>query len=448
MEKKDFRVVWNWYSREDVQKALLEVAKDREVVVVYKDLSFGKRPDILQYPSDILQSVAEGAVAFHGSVERWCQPMNLNPGMIKEQLDELRIGWDILIDPDVPDFEIGKIVTKIFVKALRDHNVKNIFVKFTGGKGFHIAIPFESLPKKVNFQETSKLYPNLYHKILEYLKFYVKDELREKLLELDNPINLARRVNKNVSEILEENEIDPFKIVSIDLFGSRHLFRLPYSLNEKTYLVSLPIDWKKIDEFEKEMANPNEVKVKRKFLVLEKELKERDASNLVIEALDWFSKQKIEIKEVAKEIPEVKPKRKIVKIPEKYFPPCIKKILNGLNDGRKRSIFILVTFLRNMGWSNEEIEKKIYEWNSKNKPPLRENWIRTQLRWHFRQERNLLPPNCDNPTFYKDFGVCEPDEICSENGKIVIKNPMNYAFKLLKIRPKRRKKRKRKKKKS
>jgi DNA primase large subunit len=132
-------------------------------------------------------------------------------------------------------------------------------------------------------------------------------------------------------------------------------------------------------------------------------------------------------------------KKKIKAIPEDYFPPCIKNILQGLSDGRKRSLFILTNFLKNMGWSLDKIENKINEWNSKNVPPLRNSYLRTQLRWHFRQERNLLPPNCDNENFYKDIGVCKPDEFCTDMGeKIVIKNPVNYPFKRLKKRKRKR----------
>ncbi len=434
----DFKKVWLWYSRENVQNTLLEIAKNREVVSVYKDLSYGKRPDIIQFPADILQSVAEGVVAFHGSVERWSQPMSLTAGMNKPQLDKLRTGWDIIIDPDVDDFEIAKIATKTIVEALKDHGVKNFSIKFSGGRGFHIGIPFESMPEKVNFKKTSNLYPEVYHKVLEYIKNYIRDILREEILKLDTPINLAERIGKDVSKIMVNGELDPFKIVSFDLFGSRHLFRLPYSLHEKTFLVSVPIDYKKIEKFEKENAKPENVKVSEMFLVQKHKIK--DATSLIIEALDWASKQKIKVEPIQEKV-LITTTRKIKKIPEKHFPPCIKNILKGLSDGRKRSVFVLITFLRNVGWSKEEIEKKLEEWNMKNIPPLRPNFIRTQLRWHFRQERNLLPPNCDNPNFYVDFGVCEPDKTCKPKDEITIKNPINYPFKILsKKRKKKRKK--------
>ncbi|MGC9058887.1 MAG: DNA primase small subunit domain-containing protein [Candidatus Aenigmatarchaeota archaeon] len=430
----DFIQVWNWYSRERVRRAILEFGKNREVVSVFADGSYGRRPDTLNFEGDVLQAIAEGTVAFHCSVERWENPMKLDVGMKREELDNLRIGWDLLIDLDVKDFEIAKIATKNFVEALKDHNVKNIGIKFTGGKSFHIIVPFESFPEKVNNIPTKSLYPELQQKILEYLKWYVKDQLKEALLSLDTPNNISQRIGKPLSEIVENNELNPFKVINVDVFGSRHLFRMPYSLNENTMLVSLPIKIEEIDSFEKEQAEIKKAKVEESFIKI---VSKEDATALVIEALDWYEKNHVEEKvQVKIAIPKKITKKD--KIPEEFFPPCIKKILEGLSDGRKRAIFILVTFLRNMNWDLEEIEKKILEWNEKNKPPLRANYIRTQLRWHFRQDRNLLPPNCDNKSFYEDMGL---KQYCEECLKLGIKNPVNYPFHLLKSMKKKKKKR-------
>jgi DNA primase large subunit len=194
----------------------------------------------------------------------------------------------------------------------------------------------------------------------------------------------------------------------------------------------LPIKPENIEKFEVQQALPEKAKVEEKFLVPRTSL--HDAEALVIEALDWSSKHLVETKE---EIPKVFVKKKIKTIPEEYFPPCIKNILQGLSDGRKRSLFILANFLKNMGWSLDKIESKIMEWNSKNVPPLRNSYLRTQLRWHFRQERNLLPPNCDNENFYVAMSICHPDNICKGNiDKITIKNPVNYPFRKLKLKKK------------
>ncbi len=424
----DFQKIYNYYSRESVQKALLEVAANREVVSVFKDGSFGKRPDLIQYAGDVIQAIAEGTIAFHGSVERWNNPMKLDVGMTKQDLDSLRQGWDIIIDPDVPDFEIGKLATKQIIEALKDNGLKNYSLKYSGGKGFHIGICAESLPEKINMQPINMLYPDLQQTVIEYIKWYIRDMLKEGLTALDTPAKLSQKVGKPLKDITNQDGIDPFKIVSMDVFGSRHLFRLPYSLHEKSLLVSLPIKPEDLSKFEKEQALPEKVKVDEKFLIPKVAL--HDAEPLVVEALDWASKFKTEIKE---ELPKDRKFAKVKFVQEQYFPPCISSILKGVADGKKRSVFILVNFLRNMGWDLEKVEKKLSEWNEKNYPPLRTNYLRTQLRWHFRQDRNLLSPNCDNQNFYISMNVCNPDNFCkggSEN--ITIKNPVNYPFRKLK----------------
>ncbi len=425
----DFTKIWNWYSRESVQRAILEAAKNREVVSVYKEGTFGKRPNMLNYPGDILQAVAEGSVSFHGSVEHWSNPMKLDVGMTKPNQDSLRIGWDIFIDPDVPDFEIAKAAVYQIIEALKDHGVVNFSVKFSGGKGFHIGIPFQSIPEKINLEPSSKMYPDLLQKIIEFIKWYIKEQLKEALLSIDTPNMISQRINKPLAEITNEEGLEPFKVVNMDIFSTRHLFRLPYSLHEKNMLVSLPMRHDKIHAFEKEMALPEKVRIDEKFL--QQRVPSRDAEVLVIEALDWASKNKIEVKEIA---PKKKFSQKMRYLPEESFPPCIKHILNsGLADGRKRAVFILINFLRNMGWSSEQIEKRIEEWNAKNYPPLRTNYLRGQLRWHFRSEKTMLPPNCDNENYYKAIGV---HGLCQQLHDAGIKNPVSYPFRTLKQKSK------------
>ena len=423
-------MVWNYYSRKEIQEALLEAAKDREIVGVFSNGNFGKRPNVLMYPDDILEMVKDGVVSFHGSVERWTNPMSLEPGMIKQQLDKIRMGWDLIIDPDCPDFEIAKLTTKIIIEALKDHGIKNYSLKLTGGKSFHIGIPFEAFPDKVNFKKTRELYPELPKKIIEYLKGYVEEQLKEEILALDNPLSISERVEKSVAEITNKDGLDPLKVVQIDsmVASSRHMFRLPFSLHEKTLLVSLPIDLSKLDKLKKGYAFPPKVKILAKFLNREVEIKE--ANSLVIEALDWTDKHKI----VEEKAPYTGPKRKIKKIKDKkLFPPCILRILNGITDGRKRAVFILTNFLRNMGWSWSEVEKEILGWNEKNPRPLPQRYIKSQLRWHQRQRNNIIPPNCLNENFYINMGVHLPDDICRGYTKeVTIKNPVNYPFRKMK----------------
>ncbi len=421
----DLKKVWSWYSRESVQKALVEVGKSREVISVFQDGNFGKRPDVINYPTDVVQAVANGAVSFHGSVEQWSNPMELVVGMVKPQMDKLRTGWSLLIDPDIKDFEIAKLVTIEISNTLTKHGVKNLSVKFTGGKGFHIGVPFESFPERVNLQSTTSLYPSLPQRIIEYIKWYCRDSLKEKLISLGDPENLAKRVDKSLNDIATDNELDPFKIISMDIFGSRHLFRLPYSLHESTLLVSMPLNPEKLGKFEKSDAEIEKAKVDGKFLM---PVERNDGEGLMVEAMDWASKYNLEVKQES-----FQPRKfvKIKEVPENLFPACIKHLLeNGLADGKKRALFILITFLRNMGWSDDKIDQRLYQWNEKNYPPLRSNYLRSQLRWHFRQDRNLLPPNCNNDVFYKQLGLY--DICCKEVDHTNVKNPVNIPLRRLK----------------
>jgi hypothetical protein len=92
-----------------------------------------------------------------------------------------------------------------------------------------------------------------------------------------------------------------------------------------------------------------------------------------------------------------------------------------MEDGKKRALFILINFFRSLNLSSEEIEKKIEEWNSKNKKQLKQGYIKAQLSWYERQKK-MLPPNCDK-LYYKDLAICSPDALCKH-----IKNPINYTI--------------------
>lgn len=410
--------VKRYYTRKDVLEAMVKAAKDREIAGEYYNGKFDKRPNLIEYPNDISEMVSKGVIGFHGSVERWSNPMRLGSGLIKDELDKLRTSWDLIIDPDCPDFEISKITTKVMIDSLKDHGIKELGLKYTGGKSFHIGVPFESFPKKVNNKKTELLYIDLGRGILEYLKNYSKEQLKDSMLILDNPVSLAKRVGKPITEISDKDGLNPYKIIDIDsmVISSRHMFRLPYSVHVKSLLVSIPMDPKNLANFKKEDARPWKVKTDMEFL---KKPKLNEAHLLVVESMDWMEKNKPREEKVTYKGPRIKLK----KIPKKYFPPSITKILEaGFPDGRKRLILVIVNFLRNMGWNWEEVSKELKDWNSKNNPPLPQNYINTQLRWHQRRKENILPPNYDNNHYYKEIGIK-----CTEE-ELRLKNPVNYVL--------------------
>ncbi len=144
-----------------------------------------------------------------------------------------------------------------------------------------------------------------------------------------------------------------------------------------------------------------------------------------MEALDWFKGKEDTAGQNKKEIKNENgmPFKtiKFEKLSETSFPPAIQKILQGLKDGKKRALFILINFFRFINMDREEIEKRIFEWNKKNLPQLMEGYIKTQLLWSFRKSP-VLPPNYDKD-YYKGIGIIPTNE------EITLKNPVNYMVK-------------------
>ena len=109
-------------------------------------------------------------------------------------------------------------------------------------------------------------------------------------------------------------------------------------------------------------------------------------------------------------------------IPEEHFPPCITKMLKGLKDGRKRALFTLINFLRGCGWSFEQMEERLDEWNKANDELLREVVVKGRLRYEKTKKEHMPPNNCRR--YYEDMRVCAPDKLCD-----TVKNPLQYAKK-------------------
>ena len=476
------------YKREDIRKAIAEEAKDKEIAVKFQD-KFGKRPDILQYPNDILEFAKQRATSFHASEELWKNPLQISTLLKKDQMSELRKGWDLVLDMDCEDWEFSKLTTHLFIKALKRHNIKSVSCKFSGNKGFHIAVPFEAFPNEVSGKKTKDLFPDGPRKIAEYLLNFISEnyvKVKENIVSFDNGpslgvkelkerfgkkefiLNLCKTCGNKVklnrqktndhicskcgktvrnekehmvcdkckilmTTIKEEKHLcnkcktsdyvskfDPLSIIEVDtiLISSRHLYRMEYSFHEKSGLVSIPINPNRVLDFYKDIAKPENFKMSRYKFLDRSKAKRTEGRNLMIQAFDFNPKEhdEVNIKTERKfEIPEDA-------VPESFFPPCIKKGLLGLEDGKKRFMFILCNFLRNLGWGHAEIEKFIKDWNKKNKEQLRETLIVGHSRYGKQQKKRILPPNCSNQMYYKDMHLCSPDNLCQK-----IKNPVQYA---------------------
>lgn len=411
------------YSNKKVQKEILNSAKDREVGVKYGEKGYGKRPDILQFESDVYELAKQGATSFHISVERWKDPLKLSAGMTKKQLDELRIGYDLLIDIDSDFLEYSRTCAGLIIEALKYNGIENIALKFSGRSGFHIGIPFEAFPEKINNQEARLLFPDGVKIVGSYLKELIKEPLKEEILKISDI--------KDITKVSKKDVFDPYNLIVIDslLMTSRHLFRSPYSLNEKSGLVSLPLNYKKLKFFKIKDAKIENLDFSNSFIIASKE---NEAARLMIQAFDWYRKETRPIKEEKK---EVKYDDVHIKIKEDYFPECIKKLIKGVEkDGRKRALFILMNFLGKMNWNVNEIEDFLLKWNKNNYEELKEGYIKAQINWYKKNKTKLLPPNCDNESYYSDLGVKCKLEVCK-----AVKNPVNYSYRRIKFSSKKNK---------
>ncbi|PIN88132.1 hypothetical protein COV12_00190, partial [Candidatus Woesearchaeota archaeon CG10_big_fil_rev_8_21_14_0_10_32_24] len=420
-----------YYKRPDIQEEIIKHARDKEVGTRFNTY-FGKRPEVLNYPRDVFDFAQKGLTSLHASEERWQNPLNIHSDMKRKEMDDQRIGWDLVLDIDCPFIDYSKICADLIIKFLEFNGVKEeaISCKFSGNKGFHIGVPFEAFPARIGEIITKEQFPEFPKKIALYIRDHIEDELGKQIMELEGSFgkikekvglpeeDIIRYVSNSLGDNVAKLNVDKFLEIDTVLISSRHLYRMPYSLHEKSGLVSLPIDPHKVMEFEKLMAHPDAI-LAPAFIFIGRDISEESGTRLLKNALDYATKidEKRQI-ETERQFQEVKLENPIQEI---FFPPCIKKALLGIEDGKKRVTFVMMNYLGKVGWSKPEVEKYLMLWNSKNPDPLREGYIRGQL--HHYKAGEKLPPNCDNAAYYLDMGICEKDVLCSH-----IKNPVNYTM--------------------
>lgn len=402
-EERIDKIAISYYSRKDLQEAIFKFCKNRETIPSYMMQNFGKRPDSLEYPNELIQHVKKGATSFHCSEELWEAPLEIKTEMTPEQYSKIRIGWDLLIDIDSKYLDYSKILAELIIKALEFSGIKSYGLKFSGSKGFHLIVPWKAFPKEVYGIKTKEMFPDYPRIISKYLSNLVHKELVKKITELSGDNKQYIKDYDSAKEVIPD----------LILVSPRHLFRAPYSLHEKTSLASIVITREQLKTFNPQDAAPLKVDIKNFY----PDAEENEAKELLISALDWHkSKEDYSTKKVlGRKFEEVEIDKSII-----IMPPCINNILKGLKDGKKRALFILINYFKSLNYSSEEIEKIINGWNEKNNPKLHKGYITAQLDWHKKQKK-VLPPNCDKE-YYKAIGICTPDEFCN-----LIKNPVNYT---------------------
>ena len=431
-------------------------------------------------------------------------------GSEEADVNDLRDGWDLLVDIDSKYFEVAKYAAISIIDSLESHGIKNYRAKFSGNKGFHIIVPWEAFPKEINGQETAKMFPGIPRIIVGYLMDNCKDKLEKYLkgdgelwnslkgsanigVRCENCKNIAnsyylitltcsscstkQQLRRGITDVessdkdssfingkqrkcvqcsslisksskekvyfCEESECKRINLNSKDspgafsnealpdiyeqlgldviLVSPRHLFRAPYSLHEKTSLSSAVVDKSEIIGFKHADADPMRV-IPKPFLPV---AFPDEAKRLVVDSLDWFAKNK-KADEGSSKTPSLynggkkEFKEVVIDRSKLVYAPVIEEILKGLGDGRKRGLFILINYFKSLNFSEEEVVKLVNDWNKKNKKPLRDGYVSSQVSWSYKQKK-LLPPNYDKP-HYKGIGITPTsDELKS-------KNPVSYTI--------------------
>jgi hypothetical protein len=398
----------SYYSNRDLQNILWEFGRNREVGARAIDGSYFKRPSVLMYPADIMGQVMKGAASFHSSVERWTNALLID----EHNQSELRTGFDWIIDIDSAlGIEEAKIAACLVRDFLNSYGVKYI-LKFSGRRGFHFGVFWENFPDAIDYKETRILYPELPKLLARFLRYNIEGKLWKELVEFKGSVEALNGPN-------HVSNTDPFKLIEVEKdWSNRHLFRMPYSIHEKTGKASVLIKPDELEMFIPEMAEIGNFEFREILL----EGNPRGGERLISDAVFWHSRMKQEMEEKA---PKKETWREFVSFKDKImrdnFPPCIEQILTGIKDGRKRSIFTLIAFLRSCNWTWAEVDEAVLDWGKR--MGMREGFVKAQLMWHKKQQKNVLPPNCKSEMFYKDMAICHPLPLCEK-----VKNPVNFAI--------------------
>jgi len=210
--------VLDYYKRDDIAMAIYRYGKDRKIKVTNDTSSLAGRGGqiTIQSPDDVVNLAKkfldgnENAAprkypSFHGTIEVFS----------KEFIKQNHRGADIVIDIDIKDnfreaFKQGRKVLDL----LDYYNVPHR-IKFSGGSGPHIIIPYEWLPKSLQNDDFSKTHHIIFHTIVSLSK--------------------ASHIDSS--------------FISFD-----HYHRIPYSINEHTGLISLPLHRDQYNDFTPSMA--------------------------------------------------------------------------------------------------------------------------------------------------------------------------------------------------
>lgn len=230
--------------RKDIAQTLFEYGKDRRVVMTNDPNVLGgsRGQRGFQTPDDILMLVQKALDGNISGIPKKYPSFHSTIGRYGGFAGRAQKGADIVIDIDVKDnykeaFRNGKKV----IQFLDFYNIP-YRIKFSGGTGPHIIIPYEAFPEAILEGKFNEIYQKLFHIITS----------RSKAGHIDSSFT-----------------------------STNHFYRMPYSLNENTGLVSLPIRREQYDDFTPAVAEIWNVEIDEEWFAEP----EKSAKEAIIEML-------------------------------------------------------------------------------------------------------------------------------------------------------------------
>ena len=204
-----------YYTRNDVLEFINDAAAVRKVVFTFRDEpSVNNEGDSPPLESPGIDGLREHLIEkFAGAL-----PEKIYPREIPLQaypsfhfLTKTAKGqpWDFIMEADCPGWRRSFVDVRGAVEFLHEYHVPFI-VKFSGHRSLHLIIPREAFPEKFRGRPIGEVWSKLEKELRVFLSRY----------------GLTRHAH-----------------------GTGGILRLPYSLNENTGMVSLPIPYEELDSF-------------------------------------------------------------------------------------------------------------------------------------------------------------------------------------------------------
>lgn len=400
----------SYYRRLNIVEYIYNYCRDREVAVFNKEGKIiSKRPETFENNGDIVVYVDRGGYSIHATVEKWQDPLLLSSANMKEYPNLIN-SYDLVVDIDIKlynsvdkNLKICQLITADLYSRLERFGFTPS-IKFSGHRGFHLIAPLNGISDIAGL-DIKKFKEQIYKAYLNFIKVLLKKAIYSVGQQLQKP-SLYKK-------LLADDIID-YQIASW-----RHMIRVPYSLHEKTGLVSIVLQPEDLSNFNIEIAKPNKI---TDTIEIEPP---KSIKDILLLALGYTYLHELSRKAGRKAIKYIR------EIPEDDLPPCVKLLLEGVPAGiRNNTMFFLINFFRSLGYSQEDIEKIIIEWNNKNPEPLKDREVEYAIEYHLTRAK-YAPYSCEKLREYIGRQYCQPNEICQS-----ISHPLQYVWTVRKLKRK------------